>query len=221
MSFGDANTPADRPQQAQIEQVKDEAAEPLSAEAITLLAQSSKADRVSVKDKPVEIKNQGQIESMVLPVGWKKADQAATVNTIGGRSLIEWHPPDNSDVRLSIFYRGLPVGSEASAAFRSVLKKPAHELSKEEVAALSGILRERADDKAFNLEQAKTVQLNGKIVVVIEGEYRETGSKLKELLVDADGTGAAVQEVYYQAPGGSYKDYEEQSARSFASIKWK
>ncbi len=221
MTFGDANTPPERPQQAQVEQVKDEATEPLSAEAMTLLAQGKRSDKVSVKDKSPEVKDQGQIENMVLPPGWVMKKEAAAATTIGSRSLIEYHPPDKPDVRLSVFYRGLPVNSEAAAAFRSVLSRPPHDLSPSEIAGLSGILRERADDKIFKLEQAKSIELNGKTVLVIEGEYLQTGNKLKEILVDADGTGAAVQEVYYQSPSQYYKDYEKQVAQSFDSIKWK
>lgn len=221
MSFGDANTPPERPQQAQVEQIKDEAAEPLSAEAMALLAQAGKPDKVSVKDKTPLVQNQGQIESMDLPSGWVKVKQPDAATTIGSRSLLEWHPAGNPDARLSIFYRGLPVNGEAAASFRAVLSKAPHDLTKDEVAGLRGILRERADDKAFNLTSAKTMQLNGKTVLVIEGEYRGTGSKLKEILVDADGTGAAVQEIYYQSPSRSYDTYKAQVARSFDSIKWK
>jgi hypothetical protein len=169
----------------------------------------------------MELVNQGQIETISMPDGWLEAPREYNYLGIGTRSVREFHAPEEPQAKITFFYRGLPVRSETAAALRLILAKEPHVLARSEIPALKEILRERADPTVFNLISARTDTISGRRVIVIEGRYKATESDLYEVLVDTEGDGAVIQEIYYQAPKDMYFTYLRTAQKAIKSIVWK
>ena len=159
----------------------------------------------------------GQIQSMAMPAAWERR---ADVQLPAGAGLVEFHPHGQDDVRLNSFYRGRRVDAESARAFRECLAKPPHQLQAQEIKALRDVLRNKADD--FDIFFARTVDLNGKRVLSVEGFYKDAAhTGAKTMYVDSDNTGSAVQEISYSAPGKAYQKHLDEAAKAFRSIVWK
>ncbi len=60
------------------------------------------------------------------------------------------------------------------------------------------------------------------LVLLVEGSYKDkdhTGSKT--IYVDSDGTGSALQEISYSAPGKDYAAHASEAEKALKSISWK
>jgi len=168
------------------------------------------------------IENQGQIDSIDFPEGWV-AGKPQPNPGIGARSYREVFRKDNPDTSVSFFYRGLPINDQSAHNFRDVLSKPPHALSEQEKESLKDVLSTKTPvgSDQFKMTDARVEDLNGKKVLVVEGQYTKSGDKIHAVYVDADGTGRVVQEIFYQSPADQYAKYWKQADRAFKSIDWK
>jgi hypothetical protein len=167
----------------------------------------------------VKVEDRGQIKEMTLPAGWEEGP--STSGGIGTRSFREVHPAEFPDAKLCFYYRGLPTSDAAGAAFKAVLDQPPHILSSKEISSLGEILRGKDDPNTFSPLMIKTEDVNGKRVLTVNGRINEKQDDLKEILVDADGTGKVVQEIYFQAPKELYTRYMKAAQDSMKTIEWK
>ncbi len=159
----------------------------------------------------------GQIQAMAVPAGWERR---ADSQLPAGAGLTEFHAPGQDNVRLNSFYRGSRVGAEAARAFHECLAKPPHQLHANEIKALSQVLGDK--DDGFDIFFARTVDLNGKRVLSVEGSFKDKDhTSEKTIYVDTDGTGSAVQEISYAACGKDYQRYLGEAEKAFRSIVWK
>ncbi|HEY9871588.1 MAG TPA: hypothetical protein V6D08_20695 [Candidatus Obscuribacterales bacterium] len=168
------------------------------------------------------IENHGQIEAMAFPDGWVAGKPQANPG-IGTRSYREVYRKDHPDTAVSFFYRGLPVSNEAALSFRDVLSKAPHELTEQEKKSLADVLSTKtpvASDQ-FAMSSCRTEDLNGKKVLVVEGQYTQSGDKIHAVYVDADGSGRFVQEIFYQSAKDQYDTYWKGAQSAFKSIDWK
>ncbi len=161
----------------------------------------------------------GQIELMKVPTDWVKRDN---VNLKANDGLVEYHPADNHDVRLNSSFRGNRISEDAAKAFTNCLKAVEHSIAKgsEELKSLAEVI----DDKSrnFNISKAFTEDLNGKRVLVVEGAYKDTEHTTTQTrYVDSDGTGSAVQEISYTAPGALFNAHLPAAEKAIKSILWK
>jgi hypothetical protein len=82
------------------------------------------------------------------------------------------------------------------------------------------VVRDKSHD--FEVRSEKTEDLNGKRILSVEGEYKDSGhTGSQTLYVDSDGTGSAVQEISYTASGQDYKLNMNKAQQAFKSIIWK
>ncbi|HEY9867590.1 MAG TPA: hypothetical protein V6D08_00160 [Candidatus Obscuribacterales bacterium] len=169
----------------------------------------------------MRLRNHGQVAVIDLPEGWVEKPAETMRTTIGTRSLREFHQPDEPEACICFYYRGLPLTTVGAAAFRTTLHQPEHLLSAKEIESLSEVLKERVDPWVFVIESARTLDWNGRRVLRLEGQYRETGANLIEIFVDCDGTGRAVQEIYFIAPAGSFARYAQTADKALRTIQWK
>lgn len=160
---------------------------------------------------------QGQIATMRLPAGWSEGEPL----TIRTSSLRQFNPGDKSDTALCFFYRGGPVSQLSAQSFHQVIQAPPHRLSDEEVKSIKEVLRDLAETKAFTMSTAQTANLGSKVVLIVEGTFDETLHQRYEIFVDADQSGALVQEVYFQAPKPDFDQYLEQVKAALESINWR
>lgn len=161
----------------------------------------------------------GQVAEMNLPPGWKEGQPEKSGS--GTSSFREFHAADSPEAKLCFYYRGRRISEEGGRHFHNLLEKPPHNLSAEEVQSLGEALRDRANPDDFNMLVAKTEDINGKRVLVIEGRYKEIQQDTRALLVDSDGSGTAVQEIYYQAPKDLFPKYLLAASSAMKSIQWK
>jgi hypothetical protein len=172
-------------------------------------------------DDHPEISNLGQIETMTLPDGWVGGRPYRFSGGVGTRSFHEVHPPEMPKARLCFYYRGLPVYKEAGDIFRDVLDEAPHELSEAEYASLHEVLSDKARAEDFTVAFARTEELNGKNVLVVLGRYKEIEEDTYSILVDASGDGRVIQEIIYQAPAESFREYLSAATDAIKSITWK
>jgi len=159
----------------------------------------------------------GQIEKLDVPAGWVRRDD---VQLRSGANLIEFHPPESNEIRLNSFYRGSRVSPDSAKAFKDCLDRPPHSLKADEISSLAQVLMDKAHD--FNILSAKTQDLNGKRVLLVEGRYRDPDKTTSQTIyVDTDGTGSAVQEISYTAPGPDYQSNLVKAQTAIKSIVWK
>ncbi len=180
-----------------------------------------KGDRAETKgDKPeVQIRDHGQIKDMTLPKDWVEGGPYK-IDGPGTRSFREFHPTENPEALIGFFYRGLKIGEAGGKNFHDILDKPPHSLSQAELTSLSDVLRDKGKPEDFAVYSAKTMDWNGKKVLVVEGRYKELQQDALEIFVDADNDGRVVQEVYYQAPKDSFLKYLKAAKDSLRSIQW-
>lgn len=62
----------------------------------------------------------GPIRSIKIPAGW--IEGSGKPFSLGQRYVIPFHPPDDDDSELCLFYRGLPIPEEDSSVFRKYLQ---------------------------------------------------------------------------------------------------
>jgi hypothetical protein len=161
----------------------------------------------------------GQVQYMCLPAGWLEEPQEK--NGAPGILSHYYHPPEKPDVQLCFYFRGHKVSRAASVAFHDVLDKPAHMLALNEIKSVKEIIGDRADPQKFAIVLARTEDWNGRRVLTVEGRYYQHQCDTHAMLIDADGTGSTVQEIFYQAPKAEYLHYLQQVKAALQSIEWK
>ncbi len=177
----------------------------------------------TVATRPSDTISIGQVEEMKLPTGWT---EGTTSKPVGGSSLFrEFHPADDPEAKLCFFYRGRRVSDQSAKDFVAALKKgePLNTgpLSEKELDSIREVLREKGNPHQFDITSAKRENLAGKRVLVVEGKYKNIDLQSKAIFIDSDGTGSAVQEIYYQAPQAQFAHHLQKATDSMSSIRWK
>lgn len=166
------------------------------------------------------LSDHGQIHSIDLPTGWIESTERF-VSGVGTRSYRIFHPPGAPAARLCFYYRGLRLTSPEGGKFTRILEEPAHKLRDQELSSVAPVLRDKSDRTEFTLREARTADLGTKRVLIVEGTYTQTEQEVLHIFVDSDGTGTAVQEIYFQAPRDLYSQYAAHAKVAINSIKWK
>lgn len=167
------------------------------------------------------VSNIGQIEQMLLPENWVKG--VVYKAGIGGDLFQEYHPKSEPDVTMCFYYRGLRTSKVAGEIFHKVLQKSPHKLTEAEFTNLIETMRNK-DPKDFAMCSAYTEDINGRRVLVVEGSFdigKESQSDNRSIYVDADGSGTAVQEIYFQCPKEKFQGHIDEVNASLNSINWR
>src|SRR5262249_38493538 len=129
--------------------------------------------------------------------------------------------PAENDARLMFFYRGLPLDPEDARKFADVLMLPPHTLHPAEIAEITPLLRGKENPDEFEILGLQTENMNGKCVLVLTGIYKEDQRPMMAVFIDADGSGAVVQEIEYQGSLEKYAQYLPQVQIALKSICWR
>lgn len=167
-----------------------------------------------------EVKAHGQIASMALPLGWLEAPDNPR-SDMDAATLRKFHPEGLSDIQLCLYYRGMPMSEHAAAEFHGLLCGQAHSLTRSEIRSVEGALEGLGNETVFDILSARTEDLNGKLVLIVEGRWKEIDTDTYHILLDADGTGAQVQEIYFAAPRSQYPSRIQEAKAAIKSIAWK
>lgn len=161
----------------------------------------------------------GQISSISIPHGWleyyeeKHRDVPFTIR--------KFQPADDENPVLAFFYRGRRIDGESGKLFKNLLSNPAHVLARDEFQKLGAVLRDMTDPEEFQVMIAKTEDFNGKRILIVEGRYLSTSEDVRHIFIDSDGSGTAVQEVYFQAHRAIFGRYYKTAAAAMRTICWK
>jgi len=168
----------------------------------------------------MKLEEEGQIASIELPDGWiEEAEEPSMFS--GGRHSRTFSSPNNSEVRFTFFYRGYPVSEADAEKFSEALGKPPHMVLSAEFHSLSEILGNLSDQDVFKPLISKTDVLNGKTVLVVEGEWLLADQYCQQIFINADGSGTVVQEIFFQAPKLEYARHMKMMKQIFSAINWK
>jgi hypothetical protein len=169
-----------------------------------------------------EVKDIGQISDMKLPAGFVPGKQSGA-GSGGNDSFQEYHSGADPNVKVYFEYRGHRMSQDSSDKFHQLLGAPAHNLPQAELNQLGEVIQDKGQSGSFQISTAKTQDINGKRVLMVEGDYVNQNPPLRarSLYIDSDGTGSAVQEVTFQAPTASFNKNVVQGTRSLGSINWK
>lgn len=171
------------------------------------------------KLQETQMQNEGQISRMTMPAGWSKSTVQHSLPVAA--NFVEYHADANKDAKLCTYYRGHRISQMAGKRFHEMLEAPPHDLSGADYASLKEVLRDKANPEDFVVSSKKTIKVNGKKVLLVEGKFKAIKQDTYSIYVDADDTGEVVQEIFFQAPQEVYKDYFEAALAAIRSIGWK
>lgn len=157
----------------------------------------------------------GQVDSVMLRDDWEKGITEATPAPFS-----EYHSTKFPETKLCFFYRGHRMSESGSNNFTQTLSQADHALSKSEIQSLQEVLGTKADKESYTMLDARTQSLNGKRVLIVRGAYLENHYENETVYVDSDGSGSAVQEIYWQSPRSDYAA-QRQVRAALRSISWK
>ncbi|MCA9800957.1 MAG: hypothetical protein KC777_03170 [Cyanobacteria bacterium HKST-UBA02] len=166
-----------------------------------------------------EVTDVGQIARLTLPDGFEKGPRES--GTSGNNLFEEYHLGTDADVKLYFEYRGRRMSQTSSTAFKDLLAAPEHRLKPDELEALGELLGDKKNPGSFRVDVARTQDLNGKRVLVVEGRYLQHDLQARSMYIDTDGSGSAVQEVTFQTPADKVSKHFLAGVRALESVVWK
>lgn len=198
---------------------------------------------VTNQPSPVEIQNFGSVRKVVAPSGWKKLVDSPT--SIGTRSGELFHPPEDVDVNINVFYRGMPVDDEAAASFRRLLAVPlphgqSRNLTEDEIRSLATVMgfstvgdnqytnpsaKGSRDYPTFHLSSAAVVSINGRTILKCRGNFQNEkavpGTEYEGFFFPSKGTPSQIEELFYQAPTrGKFLRYTAEWEKCLKTLEW-
>lgn len=173
---------------------------------------------MNVQDNVIQLKEFGPVKEMEVPRGWIEKK----LNNARGdlKSFVKYHHPDNVDVQICLFYKGLPVSDDSALLFSKVLASQLVSLTIDNLDSLQEILGNLAIIDEFEVDSAKLIPLNEKKVLLVEGNWIKLGLKSKSYFIDAREDGSIVYELYYAAPIKLYDEYIEAVDSALETIQW-
>jgi hypothetical protein len=198
---------------------------------------------VTNQPAPAEIHNFGSVRKIVAPPGWQKSmDSDSSIGTRTGQSF---HPPDDVDVNINVFYRGMPVDDDSTAFFLKLLNTPlqhgqSRNLTDDEIRSLATVMgfstvgdnqytnssaKGSRDYPAFHLSGAAIVSINGRVVMKCRGNFQNEkavpGTDYEGFFFPAKGTPSQIEELFYQAPTrGKFLRYAGEWEKSLKTLEW-
>lgn len=172
-----------------------------------------------IKPPAPEVTNVGQVRKMEMPLGWEQGPDYSKRQHAANYQ--EFHPNGQNDCQLGFYYRGRRTSESAGENFHNILSQEDHELSKNEYNSLEEVVRDKAKAVDFTLKSARTEEINGKRVLVVEGRYNKNQNDSKHMFIDSDGTGTAVQEIFFQAPKDKFAVYGNAATQAMKTVRWK
>lgn len=161
----------------------------------------------------------GQIQTMTLPDDFVQGPSRS--GTAGNSMFQEYHLKSDADIKVYFQYRGRRMSNAGAREFQSVLSQPPHTLKQAELDKVSETLRDKSDHQTFRIMSAKTQDINGKRVLIVDGQYLKHGLYARTMYVDSDKTGSVVQEITFQTPMSKLTSYLAKGVKSQESIAWK
>ncbi|MBX9687444.1 MAG: hypothetical protein K2X27_12125 [Candidatus Obscuribacterales bacterium] len=162
----------------------------------------------------------GAIESLRIPDGWIEKSPMPSEWATECLSR-DFSPVDDENSTLSSFFRGSLISEASAFRFKRLLEEPAHELAEDEIFSIQQVLSKMAEKDAFEMRSLHTSEIAGKRVLIIDGEWKSTKMQFHGILFNADESGRAIQEIFFEAPLTPFLKYLADVVACIGSIKWK
>lgn len=168
------------------------------------------------------ISGHGQIAFLEIPDDWVKTEEHKDTDAMTcARSLVWYQCPENDDVRIGLFYRGMPLVEDgAREAYRAVLVQPPHELTPAEIDSIAEVLLNCYQSRVYDMHLCTSMDHGGRRIITVEGVYRKSQLRTIEYFIDCDGTGTYVQQVYFQSPANEFQRYEPAGRATLEGVQW-
>ncbi len=177
--------------------------------------------------KVTTISEMKPIDYITVPQSWRKVLNHPAEGAYS--TSITFIPSDSHSANLSIFDRGVGVGSVAAERFKTLLSLPSHILSEGEVNSLGcDLLDTIGDTSAFTIIKAETRPIGGKRLLRISGEWRSGGKQFVGYFFPnwAHKSGPRstdfheVKEVFYEGNEPEFSIFLSDAQSAMASIVW-
>jgi len=164
-----------------------------------------------------ELHNIGTIATLRLPEGWVEGPAEPI---IGGRECRKFYPETSPDVFFLSQIRHVPVSQSAAVAFQNSLYAEFHSLSVEEITSLDEVLEALSNQRSFSIKEAATGYLNGRRAILASGQWIEGQTQAIAALIDINGDGQLVHQLYCSAPKDKFETVESEFRSILNSIEW-
>jgi hypothetical protein len=190
-----------------------------------------------------EITNFGSVKRIVGPPTWKKiVDTPTSIGTRAGELL---HPPDDAEVNINVFYRGLPIDDKSANIFSLMLSAhigagASRNLTNDEIKSLGTVMgfstigdnqytnsaaKGSRDYPVFNLTSAALVDLNGRTVLKCRGNFQNEkavpGTDYEGFFFPARGNPTQIEQLYFQAPTrGKFLRFSADWEKALKTVEW-
>lgn len=190
-----------------------------------------------------EITNFGSLKKIVGPPTWKKIVERPTgVGTRVGELL---HPPEDVNVNINAFYRGLPVDETVANMFSLMLSahignNESRNLSPDEIKALRMVMgfstigdnqytnsaqKGQRNYPVFNLTAAALVNLNGRTVLKCRGNFQNDngvpGTDYEGFFFPSRNTPTQIEQLFFQVPTrGKFLRFAGDWEKALRTVEW-
>lgn len=189
-----------------------------------------------------EISNFGSLKRIVGPPTWKKIVERPNLGTRVGELL---HPPEDVDVNINAFYRGLPIDDKTANIFSLMLSAhkgagAARNLTADEIKSLATVMgfstigdnqytntaeKGSRDYPVFHLTGAALVDLNGRTVLKCRGNFQNNtgvpGTDYEGFFFSSRNNPAQIEELFFQAPTrGKYLRFAGDWEKALLTVEW-
>jgi hypothetical protein len=188
---------------------------------------------------PLNIEHAGVIDRASIAAGWERGERQNRPQ----RTIDSFHPTENEAVSMSFHNIGIPLNAATGRAFHDLLAQhsaQSYNLSAAEIRSISSVLsclnvgdnqytnQAHPGDRyapAFHLDSCSIRQLNGKPVIIAEGNFVNragaAGTHFRGVFIDQDGTGQMVQGLALEAPDQqNFQKYAPTFEQMLQSIRW-
>lgn len=163
------------------------------------------------------VENEGYVKSMNLPPGW--IEQSEPRPAWAGPYWRIFRPSPDAKARLSFFDRGRPLTDNAAQDMHKLLMNAPAVLTTEDLQTIREVIRDAALVDEFKFRNARSHVLNGRRVIIIEGQWNELQEECLWVIA-SEPQSAWVYEIVYQAPENEYSRYFETIRSCLMSVEW-
>jgi hypothetical protein len=162
----------------------------------------------------------GQFSDLEVPGKWVR--QRKQAGSVMSSCFLQFQLENEPQTLLCYYTRGFPAGISATSAYREIIAKPPHPLDMQERQSILEILRDKSPAKDFKITSLRTVDLDGRRALMVEGTFMISGLSCVCMFVDGgEGTNKClIEEVSYIAPKPNYYLHYASIMRAFNKLTW-
>jgi len=121
------------------------------------------------------ISNLGQIKQITIPEGWQQVNLDQHLPAGSKIPFVEFCPAYQPNAKLRVKSERAPISEWSARKFAQLRQAPPHQLSENEFNSVSEIAHLAANNLFCKPRKIETVDVNGKTILVFEGEFFHEG----------------------------------------------